>query len=115
MVRGGGFLVLCSTDSARGRFNDNAAADVGLTVEGVLMVGELAAMVVKGLSSEGEAVAPAGLMLIFVFASSTDEGATTGVGVETVEDCSMFPSSDLGFAGPDSFSIRRFRIYVTLS
>ena len=53
MVRGGGFLVLCSTDSARGRFNDNAAADVGLTVEGVLMVGELAAMVVKGLTSEG--------------------------------------------------------------
>lgn len=108
--RSGGFLVLCSSDSALEHFKDDAAY-IGLTDEGV---SECAVSVVKGFSDD-EAVVGAGLMLIFVFGGSAGEWVAASVGVVVSELCCMPPSSTFGFAGPDSFSMRRFRIYRATS
>jgi len=109
LLRGGGFLALCSADSARVRFKGGNSANTGLTDEGVSGAGERAVSVVKGFSEE-EAVDGAGLMLIFVFPGSADEGVVTGCDVDVAALSSMSPFSGFGFAGPDSFSMRRFRI-----
>lgn len=67
----------------------------------------------KGFS-EKEAVAGAGLMLIFFAGPAADDGVAVGTsGVDVVECCSISPLfSGFGFAGPDNFSIRRRRIYM---
>ena len=77
------------------------------------VLGESVVSVVKGFS-EDEAVIGAGLILIFGFVGSADEGVATGVGVEVSELCSIFPSSGFGFP-PDSISMRRLRIYMASS
>ena len=110
--RRGGFIELCSTDSARGRFRDEDAADVDLTEEGVSVLVACVVSLVKGFS-EDEAVVGAGLILIFVFAGSTDEGVATDVGVEASLPFSVLSSSGFGFV-PDSNSMRRLRIFTVL-
>ena len=103
----------CSSDSARGRFNEFASKEV-LTVGVGVLFEDRAVSLVNGFSG---VVAAAGLealvMLSFGFdADSTFSGAV-GAGVED-DDGALDPSavcSDFGVAAPDNFSRRLRRIY----
>ena len=110
-------IVFCSSDSARGRFND-PASDVVLTGGVLVPLGGRAPSLVKGFS-DGPDVGLDGWMLIFGFGAGSTLPEAAGVEEEDVEDgpplsppesCSLF-----GFAGADSFSMRRLRIWRPVS
>lgn len=107
-------LGFCSSDSARGRFNDLVSEDI-LTLGVGVLFGDRAVSLLNGFSGVVVAVG-ALVMLSFGFGAGSTFSGAAGAGTEEDGDGALDPSpfcSVFGVGGvvPDNFSRRLRRIY----